>query len=317
MKKLIGYIIAATFLFSTMEIVLKSISGQFNPVQLTFTRFLIGGIVLLPFALRTLKSKGLKMNIRKMMPFAFYGFIGIVVSMTLYQLAIAYTEASIVAVLFSSQPVFVLILSYLLLKEQISANNVIAFVFVIIGIICIINPFNTKLSVVGIILALLSAILFALYGVCGKKPSNEYGGLTTTCFSFLWGASEMILAALVTHIPAVSGALVNAGFANFAAIPFFSGYSIQALPSLIYVCIGVTGIGFACYFMAIEKSSASTASLVFVFKAALAPVLAFLILGEQIPANKLLGILLILLGSVINLLPVLLRKFKKVPLLEK
>lgn len=99
------------------------------------------------------------MNIRKMMPFAFYGFIGIVVSMTLYQMAIAYTEASIVAVLFSSQPVFVLILSYFLLKEQISANNVIAFVFVIIGIVSIINPFNTKSSVVGIILALLSAIL--------------------------------------------------------------------------------------------------------------------------------------------------------------
>ena len=57
MKKGYLYIVIATLFFSSMEIALKSVSGQFNAVQMNLTRFLIGGLVLIPFALRTLKKK--------------------------------------------------------------------------------------------------------------------------------------------------------------------------------------------------------------------------------------------------------------------
>ncbi len=57
LKKGYLYIVIATLFFSSMEIALKSVSGQFNAVQMNLTRFLIGGLVLIPFALRTLKKK--------------------------------------------------------------------------------------------------------------------------------------------------------------------------------------------------------------------------------------------------------------------
>ena len=41
------YIALATLLFSTMEIALKTIAGVFNPLQMTFSRFFIGALVLL------------------------------------------------------------------------------------------------------------------------------------------------------------------------------------------------------------------------------------------------------------------------------
>lgn len=50
MKKGYLYILLTTLLFSTMEISLKTISDQFNPVQLTFLRFLTGALILIPFA---------------------------------------------------------------------------------------------------------------------------------------------------------------------------------------------------------------------------------------------------------------------------
>ena len=56
LKKGYLYIVIATLFFSSMEIALKSVSGQFNSVQMNLTRFLIGGLVLIPFALRTLKK---------------------------------------------------------------------------------------------------------------------------------------------------------------------------------------------------------------------------------------------------------------------
>ena len=66
-----GYLCIAlsTVLFSTMEIVLKSIAGVFNPIQLTFTRFLVGGLVLLPVALRELKKREMSVARRDLAAF--------------------------------------------------------------------------------------------------------------------------------------------------------------------------------------------------------------------------------------------------------
>ena len=51
------FIALATILFSTMEIALKLISADFHPMQLNFIRFTVGGLVLLPLALRIMHVK--------------------------------------------------------------------------------------------------------------------------------------------------------------------------------------------------------------------------------------------------------------------
>lgn len=306
MKK--GYLCIAvtTVLFSTMEIVLKTISGVFNPIQLTFTRFLLGGLVLLPLALHTLKKRGLRLGMRELLPFAWIGFIGVTVSMALYQMAIIYAPASVVAVLFSSNPLFVLLFAWLFLGEPVSRRNLFALALDILGIVCVIDPLQMELSVPGVVLTLLSTLFFALYGVAGKRKSQRYGGVVNTCFGFLFGGAEMLLLAALTHLPSISAALTGAGLGMFADVPFAAGFSLSVLPQILYVCLGVTGCGFACYFLAMEYTSAGTASLVFFFKPILAPILALLILGEPIAPNRVLGIAFILAGSLTNLLPPLL-----------
>ena len=300
------YIAVTTVLFSTMEIVLKSISGVFNPIQLTFTRFAVGGLVLLPLALNTLRRRGLRLSLRELVPFAGIGFIGVAVSMTLYQLAVTYVPASVVAVLFSSNPLFVLAFAWLLLREPVAKRSFAALGLDVAGILCVIDPLHMKLSVAGVALTLASTVLFALYGVAGRRKSQRYGGVVNTCFGFLFGSAEMMALAALTHLPAVAEALTAAGLSVFAAIPFFSGYSLAVLPQWLYVCVGVTGAGFACYFLAMEHTSANTASLVFFFKPVLAPVLALVLLHETIAPHQWLGIGFILAGSLTNLLPPLL-----------
>ena len=93
---------------------------------------------------------------------------------------------------------------------------------------------------------------------------------------------------------------------QFARIPFFTGYTLTNLPIVLFIYIGVTGIGFTCYFLSMEVTSAQTTSLVFFFKPALAPLLAFLVLHEAIPGNMLAGIACILCGSLVSILPGLL-----------
>ena len=52
------YILLAAMIFSTTEVALKGLGGVFAPMQITCLRFLIGGLLLVPFALRSMKKKG-------------------------------------------------------------------------------------------------------------------------------------------------------------------------------------------------------------------------------------------------------------------
>ncbi|MCC3868310.1 DMT family transporter [Terrisporobacter mayombei] len=302
MKKGYLYIAIATILFSSMEIMLKTISQSFNPIQLTFERFFIGGLILLPFSIKSLKSKEESVNKEDIKQFLLLGFMCVVVSMIFYQLAVNYTKASVVAVIFSCNPVFVMIFAYIFLKEEIHSHNILSLILEIVGIIIIINPLSIKLSSIGLTLTLLAAITFALYGVLGKKSASKFGGEVVTCFSFILGSIEMLILILIGHIPSVSTLLTSFNLDSFANVPLFTGYNMGNILSVIYVYVFVTGLGYASYFKAMEETSANTASLVFFFKPVLSPILAFIFINEFIPINMIVGILFIVAGSIFTII---------------
>ncbi|WP_337464306.1 DMT family transporter, partial [Desulfovibrio sp.] len=102
------FIFLATVFFSSMEVALKTVAHDFNPMQLNCTRFLVGGLLLIPFALRGLRQHGARVTAAAWKGFAWLGFVGLVVSMMFYQMSILYAPASVVSVLFSCNPVLVL-----------------------------------------------------------------------------------------------------------------------------------------------------------------------------------------------------------------
>lgn len=297
------FIFLATVLFSSMEVALKTVAHDFNPMQLNCTRFLVGGLLLIPFALRGLRQHGARVTAAAWKSFAWLGFVGLVVSMMFYQMSILYAPASVVSVLFSCNPVLVLAFAYLILRADIRPQHITALVMEVVAALIIIDPLHTTLDPVGITLVLLSAATFALYAVLGKKQCARYSGVAVTCFSCLAAGAEMIVLMLISHIPAVAGALQAAGLPMFAAMPFFSGYTTGNLLNVLYICVFVTAGGYACYFMGMEATSAIQGSLVFFFKPVLAPILAMLILGEEIPWNMWAGIGLMLVASVVSMIP--------------
>jgi drug/metabolite transporter (DMT)-like permease len=283
-----------------MEISLKLVSGKFDPIQLTFIRFFIGGIILLPLAISNIKRKKIPFGLKNLKFFVASGFICVVISMVLFQLAVLNGKASVVAILFSCNPIFVIPLAYVMLKEPVYKDTIASMIISVIGIMFIMNPFNMSGSVKGIIFTLLSAVTFALYGVIGKRKSSEYGGIILSSFSFLMGSFEMLILIMLSKISFVSSFLDNMGLKIFSNIPIIKGISFSTIPSLIYIGIFVTGLGYTFYFLAMEETSASTASLVFYIKPALAPILALIILKEVITVNMIIGIGFIIVGSCIT-----------------
>ena len=303
LKKGFLYILLSTVLFSTMEIALKVVSNDFNPIQITFLRFIIGFILLIPLAIKGLRNRKCHLEIKDFAFFALTGFICVVVSMVLYQMAILNSQASVVAVLFSCNPVFVVLFAFLMLHEKIYRHTVLSLIVSIIGIIVIMNPLHMSGSAIGFVLTILSAVTFSLYSIISRKRSERYGGIALTCFSFLFGSMEMLILIFITKINGVSVFLTQIGLKSFAAIPILQGINGHSLPSLIYIGIFVTGLGYTFYFLAMEAPSTATASLVFFIKPALAPILALIIIHEPITINMIIGIMLIIVGSLISFIP--------------
>jgi drug/metabolite transporter (DMT)-like permease len=309
MKKGYLYILLATGLFGSIEIALKIVANEFNPIQMTFLRFLIGSIILFPSAVNGLRRRQCRLGTNDFIFFVLMGFLCVVVSMVLYQLALQYSQASVVAVLFSCNAVFVILLARLILHEKIYWRTIVSIIVSLLGIVVITDAQHNFDNRFGIMLVILSAIAFALYGVIGRKGTGRYGSAATTCFTFIFGCLEMYLLILITRIGPIAAFLTDVGLKSFAAVPILHGLSLQMLPSLVYIGVFNTGLGYTFYSLAQEATSTATASLVFFIKPALTPVLAFFIIGEPITARMAAGILLIIVGSLISFISIF--RFKK------
>lgn len=305
------YIVLAAVIFSTMEVMLKTVQGVFAPMQITCLRFLIGGILLTPFARRSIRRKGEKLKISDLRFFALTGFICVVVAMSFYQTSVTLTRASVVAVIFSCNPIFVTVLAHFLLKEDIHRNQIAALVLELLAALIIIDPLHASLDPTGALLAICASALFALYSVIGKKRTPRFGGIAVTCLSFVCGAFELLALLLFGRTAAGSALFTSLGLSLFANVPLFESIPLSALAPFLYICVVVSAGGFVCHMMAMEKTSAQEASLVFFFKPILAPIFALVFLREEIPLNMLLGIVCFLCGSLCAILPGLIEARKK------
>ena len=298
------YIVLCAVIFSTMEVMLKTVHGVFAPMQITCLRFLVGGVLLIPFAVALDQEEERRHSRERTSAFSrCAGFLCVVIAMSLYQMSVTHTRASIVAVIFSCNPIFVTVLAHLFLHEDIHRNHIIALILELTAALIIIDPIHATLDPTGSVLAILSAVMFSLYSVFGKKRTPRFGGIAVTCLSFLFGAGELVFILLFGRTAAGASLYGAVGLNLFIDVPLFENIPASAIPALLYICCINSAAGFVCHMMAMEKTSAQEASLIFFLKPILAPIFALLFLKEEIPLNMIVGIVCFLIGSLCAILP--------------
>lgn len=277
------YLINTLILFSTYEAVSKTLVGKINSFQINFIRFFIGGIILLVF----LAFKGnLKVGGKDFLYLTGIGIINVVFSMNLLQLALYVpgAKASVVAVIFSSNPIFVTIFSAFIEKEKLKINKVAGLVLGIVGI-CVIflEKINFRaITYLSPLYAFLAAITYGLYTVLGRKVSVRIGSLKMNTYSFLMGSLVLLAGMLVLRVPVFK-------------------FDFSGVIQVAYLSVFVTGLAYLTYFIGLTITGASTGSLVFFMKPALASLIAVIFLGEHPSVNLLFGTLLIILGIMVVL----------------
>lgn len=284
MKKVYCFVVLTAFLFGTMEVALKLGGSQLDSFQLTFLRFMIGGLLLLPFAIAEIRRNQVKLELKDFAYLLYVGIIGIPLSMLLFQMGVMHANASTASVLISVNPLFTMVFAHFMTDEKLKKNSVIVLAVALLGILFMIKPWNLQEgnTALGVILTLLAAVFFGLYTVAGKISVQKMGIMAQTSISFILGSLVLLVVMVFMGRPIVAGVVEN--------------WLVVA-----YASIFVTGLGYYCYFMAIKLSDATTGSIAFFLKPAIAPVMAVIVLGESILWNTIVGIVLILIASWLNI----------------
>ncbi len=282
-KGLIYASITAIF-FATLEPVSKLIANQVDPYAVTFIRFFISSLLLMPFAIYTKKKYNIKLNITDHLRFCGLGILFVCVSMVILQMAVLKSSSpALIAIIFSSNSVMTIIMATIILREKLTAKKIFALVLCILGIaVCSWENFLKKVEIMPVILALVAALSFSVYAVLSKKTMARVKGSVVTGYTFLYGSIILLVFLLIG-----GGDII-------------SGITMQNISILLYLGIFVTGVGYWAYFMAMEKSGATTASLSFFLKPILSPFVAFIINGENIKFEILIALFLVLAGSYLS-----------------
>lgn len=284
MKKVYFNIVMTAFLFGTMEVALKLSGSALDSFQLTFLRFFIGGLLLLPFAIAEIRRTKVKLTAKDFGYLLYVGILAIPLSMLFFQLGVMRCNASTASVLISFNTLFTMLFAHFMTDEKLKKGNAIVLVLGLGGLIFMVKPWNMQAgnTVIGVIFMLLAALFFGWYTVAGKISIKKMGIMAQTSFSFILGSLVLLIIIVAMGKPVFDGVAEN-------------------WISVAYVSVFVTGLGYFCYFKAIEYSDATTGSIAFFLKPAIAPVIAVIVLGETILWNTYIGIALFLLASFLNI----------------
>lgn len=148
----------------------------------------------------------------------------------------------------------------------------------------------------------VTVFCYSLYAVWGKEDMNTLGSVTVTSYSFLCGGMQLLLLALLSHLPFIRDSLILYGWETYAAIPLFSGYTLANAVWVLLLYFGVTLGAYLCWFKAMEYGSTALGSLTYFIKPALSPVFAWLILGEIIDRSMAAGMAAMLIGAALGII---------------
>ena len=279
------YILITAFCFGTMEVALKIGGTSFAPLQMNFLRFLIGGLILFPLALKDLARRKLTLTKGDWAYLTMLGLVGVCLSMSCFQMGVMNLNANTASVMISSNPVFTMIFAYFLLGEPFTKRKALVLVLCVAGLVLVANPLHMAEgnSVKGLIYQSIALVTFALFSALGKLRVGKLGGLVQNSFSFLIASVVNLVILLIT------------------GDPVFTGINALSLPVLLYCGVIVTALGYYAYVTAIGLAGASNAAIAFFLKPVIAVTAAALILKEPVTANIVAGVALILVGSFLNM----------------
>ena len=229
------YLALCILLWASIPVATKKILIELDNIQTLFYSTIFSTAVMGILVLVENKSKLLKgYGHKKILFMAVLGFLGNYFYYILLYAAFERTTAAEAFILEYTWPLMVLLLSFFILKEKVTVLKLIGIAISFFGIVVITTQGQlTSVSftnLYGNLLAICSAVVFALFSVLGKKSDFDH---TVSVFIYF-------LAALIYSIPTVF---------------FFSSFKLPSIRTwlwIIYNGVFVNGISYVFWFKALK-----------------------------------------------------------------
>lgn len=194
-----------------------------------------------------------------------------------YFYSVRNTSVSMAVLLLYTAPIYVTLLSPLLIKENNTSRSILALALSIAGVVMIVQPqtLDNGNSIPGIVPGLASGLLYGLMIITSRSLKDSYTGIAQATWS-------MIVSLII--------------FSPFAFAISAEGLK-NDLHLLILFGLVPTAIGGILYFNGLRLVRAQSASIISLLEPASAVVFAFIILSEPVAFTTVLGGGFILLGA--------------------
>ncbi|MFL5805531.1 MAG: DMT family transporter [Roseiflexaceae bacterium] len=274
-------ILAAALLWGTVGVATKGLYtlSDTNALSIGFFRLAFATPALLAACWHTLGRRAFRVAPRDLGPMVMIG-----VMMAFYQVcyfaAIARVGVAVaVLVTLCTAPVLVALLSALLLRERLGGATLSALACALVGTMMLvwIDPGEVGLrrdTVVGVLLALGSALGYAAIALCSRALAGRYHPLQPISIGFGAGALVLLPFALA------SGLTVS--------------YSAVGWLLLLHLGLLPTALAYVLFLAGIRHTTATVASIVTLIEPLISTLLAWLLFGERLGPLGALGAALLL-----------------------
>jgi len=279
MKSGLLFAVITALCFATHEPVSKLFANEIDPYAINAIRFFVGSLVLLPFSVREIVKKKIRLTLKDFIVMGSLGVLFICVSTPLLQVSVKIADSpSVVAIIFSSNSKMTIILSALFLGNKITPSKGIGILLCVIGVI-VSADLSKGTNIESVIMALVSAASFSIYTVLCKKYMTRLSGVIQSGISFFIGSIILIIILLVSGIEVTGGITANNVF------------------PLMYVAVVVSGIGYWAYFAAMRIGGAQTAAIAFLIKPIITPFATFFVNGIKPDSSIIIAVILVVVGA--------------------
>ena len=244
-------------------------------------RGIMGGV----FLLIVLRIRGDRFNLGRIRKkdFALLIFTGVLIGINWILLfeAYNYTTVAVATLSYYMQPMIVMLLSPIVLKEKLTAKH----------LLCVI------LSMVGMVL---------VSGVIGGGSVGSFTGVALGLGAAVLYATVVLLNKKIDGIPVFEKTIIQLFSAATAMLPYLAAtgtlhtYELSVLGTFLFLTVGIvhTGIAYALYFGSIEVLPAKTCALMSYIDPVTAVILSALLLKEPMGDAGIIGTVLII-GSAV------------------
>lgn len=280
-------LVGAAFFWGGNAVAGKFLAGSLPPVTISFIRLSIGVLIMSPVIIRLLRREraALRENFKLLFFLAVTGVIGF--NLLIYW-AVNYTTAINATLLNSTSPLFIFLLSALLIGEKMELKYWVSMAISMIGVLIVITHGSIERMLalqfnIGDLIMVLAVISWALYSINIKKISGKLPSLAIFGFTLAIGFLLMVPAAAIelSMVP-----VATVGLAEWSALLY-----IGIFPSICSFLLWNRGVAM------IGPSKASLSlNLIPVF----GTVFAFFVLGEVIAIPQIIGGCLVFIGVFIT-----------------